>query len=117
VLARESVVAISGDAGSPKTALLNRTIARPLRSNVRIVRIGSPSKEALDLRRVLDPLIGTARDSGGDPAEQFIIALTRPHADERQVSPLADDAQTFTGETLNYLDLVASAASIGPLPL
>lgn len=117
VLARESVVAITGAAGSGKTTLLNRTIPVLSRSEVRVVQIGSPEKEPLDVRQMLDQLIDTAPDSGDDPARRFVAALTRPRANERQLALFIDDAQTLTNETFDCLGLVASAASVGPLPL
>ena len=105
LLANEALVALTGDDRFARTSLLDRAEHVLSQNQCRIVRVASPDGRPLDLRYVMDQVVGMGQN-GAERVERFFDAIALPVATERRIVLIVDDGDLLTTDMLSYLALI-----------
>ena len=107
VLANEALIAVTGQDRAARVSLLDRTVSLLTENQARVVRVGSPDDQPLDLQRVMDQVVGHAQGtSNADRVERFFGTIALPIGSEKRIVLIVDDAHTMTPDMLSYLALI-----------
>ena len=107
ILANEALIALTGEARPARAALLDRFQLALRQHRARVVRVASPNDQPLDLKKVMDQVVGPGGDGGdAERVERFFDKIALPVADEQHIVLIVDDAHLLTPDMLNYLALI-----------
>ena len=117
MLANESLCVVVHAAEAARVKFLDRLLPALRLDRFHIVRATSLGGTPLDLRCLMDQVVGPDCQAGTDRAEQFFTALMTPEPGETRLAVIIDDAHLLTDQTLRYLGLIASVSNVTPMPL
>ena len=107
ILANEALIALTGEARPARAAMLDRFQLALRQHRARVVRVASPNEQPLDLKKVMDQVVGPGGDGGdAERVERFFDKIALPVADEQHIVLIVDDAHLLTPDMLNYLALI-----------
>jgi len=107
ILANEALIALTGEARPARAALLDRFHLALRQHRARVVRVASPNEQPLDLKKVMDQVVGPSGEGGdAERVERFFDKIALPVADEQHIVLIVDDAHLLTPDMLNYLALI-----------
>src|ERR1019366_1564621 len=108
---REVLLLLTGPAGAGKTIVLDAAITTLADESIRVIRLSNPGGLAWCPRDVARQIIGRSVDVSTDDTVSAVVAeLTATAADKDQLVVAVDDAQTLTGDAMEFLLLLASPA-------
>ena len=115
VTAGECLIVVTYPAGSTAGAFLDRMVAALPGDKYRVLRVAGDGDAPMELKYLIDQVVGPDLQNGMDRVETFYNTLTLPAAAETRLVLIIDDAHRLTRQALAYLDLLGSIDNLANL--
>src|ERR1700712_1778126 len=106
--AGEALTVVTYSAGSAAAVFLDRVVPVLLSDECRVLQVAGIGDMPMDLKYLVDQVVGPDLQDGTDRVEQFYNTLTSPAATETSLVLIVNDAHRLTRQALAYLDLLGS---------
>lgn len=113
ILAGETFVALTGKPGVGKTTVLNTAIAVLGERNLRVRRIGNPTRVPLRLQQIMGELLGSPAGTATNVDIERLFDTLTFNNDQDQLVFVFDNAQYLHTDVLGYLQMVSSLDALG----